>query len=359
VYLFHVVPDRFQRNAPVTGPSVPPVPAQPLSLDLYYLLTACSPEGLYDQEQRAMSMALRCFYENPIVQIKDAVNNELARVCLTMEVESADELGRLWQAAATSLRVSAVYKVSVVFLQAPAPPAPAKDVLDFTLSVHPVAPGDAPFIAGTVATVLYLAPGHAPGDLSRFDLFPARVAAGQSFFLYGSGFDTNDGKSVYLLTPAGAEEDVTSWRNAARSTAGRHALTVPATDTHAAGVYQLRVGNNKPLADPLARRSAATPFSLAPLVDATGGPLLPAPAPGNPFVVTGGGFSPGQAEVDLDTVSLRPRTAAGNPVAGEFRVVDATTIQFVPPAGLPAGQYAVRVRVNDVESLPAKWVNLP
>jgi hypothetical protein len=361
LYLFHVNQDAYQRNSPVTGPRVPPLPAQPLSLDLYYLLTASSPAGSFDEEQRALSMALRCFHENPAVRILDATNNELARLCLTMESETTHDIGRLWQAAAVSMRVCAVYRVSVVFLQAPPPPAVAAEVQKVSLSVYPSLPaaGVGPFVAGTVTTVRYLPPGLAPGATQpQFDLFPARVTAGQAFSLYGSGFATPGGSVVYLLTPPGAEEDVTAWRNAARSTDSRHALTVPVGDAHAPGVYQLRVGNNKPLGDPAAQRSAATPFSLAPFVDPTGGPLLPAPSPGSPFVLSGGGFSPGQAEAYLGPVTLTPR-GGGAPQAGEFVVLDAATIQFLPPKSLPTGVYPVRVRVNDVESLPAQWVQQP
>jgi hypothetical protein len=361
LYLFHVTQDPFQRNAPVTGPRVPPLPAQPLSLDLYYLLTASSPSGSYDEEQRTLSMALRCFHENAIVRILEAGGNELARLCLTMESETTHDIGRLWQAAAVSMRVCAVYRVSVVFLQAPAPPPVAQEVKTVSLSVYPSPPsaGAGPFVAGTVTTFHYRPPGLAPGaDLPQLDLFPARVAAGQSFFLYGSGFATPAGGEVYLLTPAGAEEDVTAWRNAARSTDSRHALAVPAGDVHPPGVYQLRVGNDKHLGDPAAQRSAATPFSLAPFVDPAGGPVLPAPPPGSPFVVSGGGFSPGQAEVYLGPVALAPG-GGGAPQAGQFAVIGPATIEFLPPDRLAAGVYPVRVRVNDVESLPAQWVQQP
>jgi hypothetical protein len=361
LYLFHVTQDQFQRNSPVTGPRVPTLPAQPLSLDLYYLLTASSPSGSYDEEQRALSMALLCFHENAIVRVFDAGSNELARFCLTMESETTHDIGRLWQAAAVSMRVCAVYRVSVVFLQAPPPPAPAPEVQKLGLSVYPSLPtaGGGPWVAGTVTTVRYLPPNLPPGaDLPQFDLFPARVAAGQAFSLYGSGFATPAGGNVYLLTPAGAEEDVTDWRDAARSTDARHTLTVPAGDVHPPGVYQLRVGNDRPLGDPGAQRSAATPFSLSPFVDPAGRPLLPAPPPGSPFLVLGGGFSPGQAEVHLGPVTLTPGGGAA-PQAGEFVVSDAATIEFLPPDGLPAGVYPVRVRVNDVESLPAQWVQLP
>src|SRR5437667_8494115 len=61
LYLFHVAQDKFQRNAPViqekfqgnrTGTRALKIPQQPLSLDLYYMLTAYAGKN-YTQEQQA------------------------------------------------------------------------------------------------------------------------------------------------------------------------------------------------------------------------------------------------------------------------------------------------------------------
>ena len=67
-----------------------------MSLDLYYLLTAYADKN-YVQEQQAMSIAIRCFYETPIVHKTVLINTQNVKeeFCLTMEVETADELSRL------------------------------------------------------------------------------------------------------------------------------------------------------------------------------------------------------------------------------------------------------------------------
>jgi hypothetical protein len=125
VYLFHVAPDKHQRNAPlplrppVSPPAharlrVPALPFQPLALDLYYLVTAWAPGNNYVQEQQAMSIALKAFYETPI--LKSHPGSVAEELTLTMELETAEELGRLWQAVTTSARLAAVYKVSAVFM---------------------------------------------------------------------------------------------------------------------------------------------------------------------------------------------------------------------------------------------------
>ena len=150
LYLFHISQDSFQRNSPVTGPwtppppadptktstRVPPTPFQPLSLDLHYLLTAYA-KGSYIKEQQAMSIALKCFHENPIIRATVPVNGRIEEFCLTMETESADEVGRLWQALSTSLRLSVVYKVSVIFIEPPSPPSLVKPVETVDLEISP------------------------------------------------------------------------------------------------------------------------------------------------------------------------------------------------------------------------------
>jgi hypothetical protein len=135
VYLFHVAADRFNRNtypirdAPpaIPGPGIPRqkipaqrIPQQPLALTLYYLIAAHSAD--YVEEQRAMSIALKCFHEHPIVTATVPSGDQ--EFTLTLEPLTIDEVGRLWQAFSTAMRVSAVYRVNVVFIEAPEPTIP-------------------------------------------------------------------------------------------------------------------------------------------------------------------------------------------------------------------------------------------
>src|SRR5437879_5552179 len=80
-YLFHVSQDKSQRNLPPVTP-VPPLQAPilfiPLTLDLYYLLTAYS-KGSYVQEQQAMSIAMRCLHENPILTTTVVVGGQAVK----------------------------------------------------------------------------------------------------------------------------------------------------------------------------------------------------------------------------------------------------------------------------------------
>jgi Pvc16 N-terminal domain len=372
LYLFHVAQDPYQLNVPLNLPQnavVPPpqesyqIPFLPLSLDLYYLLTAFADKS-YVQEQQAMSVAMRSLHENPILRATVVLDgqNVAEEFTVAMAVESADELGRLWQAVTAPLRLSAVYKVSVAFL---APEAletvPAPDVERI---VTVATPTELPFNAlGQVSGTSIAASYHLPdGTIRPDDLAPAVAAPGDELVLHGGALDQATAARVFLLPPGQPRVEVTGWRidGPPRSaTSARIALPaavgVAPAGTPDPGVYQLQVGTDTALGDPTTYSSNTTPFSIAARVDAAGGPVL-APAAGL-FALTGAGFVAGRTEVLLGTVPLAG--VGGAPAAGEFAIGGGgTTIDFRAPATLPAGRYAVRVRVNEVESRPALWVDL-
>ncbi len=302
LYLFHVSADKFQRSSPVTPPRLPPpfpadpraqtqvpvIPFQPLSLDLYYLLTAFAGND-YVHEQQAMSIALKCFHENPFVRTNVIIggNSVPEEFCLTMEVETADELSRVWQAASPPARLSVVYKVSVVFIT---PEAPTKAIAPGVEEISLVAaPDSLPFAAtGQVASTFRKVSYRAP-DLSvrSFDQSPATVAAGERVSLLGAGLNQATSNLFFLLSADGSEFEVTPWvvanppaPAAPLQTSSRTLLELPSTvgalpapgsvlaATPPAGVYQLRVGN-------AIDRSNATPLSIAAKLTIPAGPPQP------------------------------------------------------------------------------------
>jgi hypothetical protein len=351
LYLFHVESDKFQKNAPVGVSRDAQIPSQPLSLNLYYLLSAFSKAG-YVEEQRAMSIAMRCFHENPIIRTNVILDGQTVKeeFCLTMEVETADSLGRLWQSTTAAMRLATVYKVSVVFITPPVPvssPAPVW-IFRITTEVPPfMLPGQ---LLSTSAHLSYVAPD---GQRYNFSPSPALVASGQRFFLYGTGLTGVTASHLYLLSADGTETDVRSWIQVQEAT--RLELQVPSASPPVPGVYQLQVGNDRAIADPRASRSNPTPFSIAAFVAPTGGAIINASV-GTAIALTGQGFVSGKTDVLLGNIKLVP--AIGSPLAGQFQVVSNTTINLQLPATIVAGRYLVRVRVNQVESLPAKWVEV-
>lgn len=366
LYLLHICQDKFQRNSPVMGSRSSMIPQQPLALDLYYLLSAHAGKD-YTLEQQAMSIALRCFYNSPI--IKTVVQgNAHQEFTLSMEVDSVDELSRLWQALLTPLRLSVLYKVSVIFITPDAPATrSAPPVTKIDLSVLPAS---LPSVSGTLRTVTFAAPDNtaAQHDIRTFNQVPATVAAGQSFLLQGNGLNQDTSHRVYLLTLDGTEYDVTgTWLVSGpppASPATQVALQLPNAigsppDTPQAGVYQLRVGSDQASGDATTIRSNTTPFSIAARVDAPAPTAAPFLTPvGGLFTLSGAGFIADKTEVILNTLPLS--ATSGSPSAGKFNVnAGGTSITFKLPTNMTPGQYTVRIQVNQVESAPAWWINVP
>ena len=159
LYLFHVEVDRFQRNSPVTGPftnppggaapasRVPTIPRQPLSLNLYYLLSPYVPGNdakSYVTEQRMISVGLKALHDNPIVRL----GLDKGEFTVSTEVETLDEQSRLWQGITRPLRASAVYKASVVFIQPEPVAVLAEPVREVRLSMIPAQIAEGPFLGG-------------------------------------------------------------------------------------------------------------------------------------------------------------------------------------------------------------------
>ncbi len=378
--LFHVMEDKFQRNSPLLNTRAQTIPFQPMSLDLYYLLSAFSQKS-WEQEQQAMSLAMQFFYQNPIITIpvtlpgiSKAVNEEFT---LTMQIETSDEMARLWQAITVPLRLSVVYKVSVILLTPPATPALAPQV-------HPEGvrlaadPTQFPYaqsgqLLGAVWTDVFpsLTSSVAKPHLLNLDYSPAVVPYGQRFFLYGANLNTPTSSNVFLLTPDGVTEfDVTTWKthevdlnNPHFQTSSRITLDMRTTigglpgQAPPPGIYQLRAGG----VGPGANRTNAVPFSICAWIDTSlvpspNPPILPPDGTGT-YTLNGQGFILGQTEILLDTFALG-NNQTSLLLDGQFAVSSTNKATFRHPAGLAAGIYAVRVRVNGVESPPAWWISV-
>jgi hypothetical protein len=247
------------------------------------------------------------------------------------------------------------YKVSVVFMAPPIPPtsaAPPVLVFQFQPEVQPfILPGQ---LLGTSANLRYLAPDN---NTYNFSPTPALVSAGQRFSLHGTGMSGIAATHLYLLSSDNIETDITSWVQVRE--ASRWELLIPTVNPPAAGVYQLRIGNNilvKVNSNDEVIRSNPTPFNIAALVNPAGGAVVNA-APAVVISLTGQGFVIGKTEIFLGRNKLTAVTGA--PAAGQFQVVSANSIQLQIPTALAKNIYQVRVRVNQVESLPAKWLEVP
>jgi hypothetical protein len=399
ISLIHIEPSKSQRNLVYPPPPPPPpspfhpraqmIPQLPLGLDLYYFVTAFSDQN-YQQEQQAISIVLNCFHQNPFLTTNvtfpsSPAASTVEKFTLTMEIESVDSISRFWQATTSAFRLSVMYRVAVVFLTPPPAAPPAPPVAQFTVTAapasFPVATNGQVF--GTSSTTTFISPNStlASPENVQVNYSPATVTYGQTFYLNGAGLNQgtdytgsppNPGTSyrVYLLWPAdfSIETEVTQWKRIDSptnpiQTSSRMVLVLPSSPEAGAptpGVYMLRAGSDAP-ADAITFRTNSTPFSVAAQVNVPGSPPSPMLTPeGGIYTITGVGFlagSPAGTELMLDTVPLIP-VADGSPSPGEFVVTLDTEITFQPPSNLAAGLYAVRLRVNGIESPPALWIQV-
>jgi hypothetical protein len=377
VYLFHVSEDPYQKNSPLLGRHrVPPIPFQPLSLDLFYLVTAFAGSD-YVQEQTAMSIALRCFHDNPIVRMDVTLPQPLPpptvvqeEFTLTMEIQSVEEISRLWQAVVAPFRLSAIYKASVVFVTPPEPDvkvAPPPKRVSIAVAPAPAYAGAGVELIGTTRLIEYATPADAaaaPPVSDSLDVSPAVAAPDERFVIVGNGLDLPEASRVYLETPGG-EVEVTVWTVA--RTSSRLTLHLPKTAAVAPantpanaplpGVYSLKVGSDAALGDAVTARSASVPLIVAAQI--AGLPVPPAApllhAAAGLYTFSGVGFVAANTEVLFGSV---PLTATGGPPgAGQFNLAGSTITLRAPV--LPPGTYPLRVRVNSVESWPSFWAVAP
>jgi len=355
-YLFHLQADAFTRNMPLTGSAAQPNQRQALGLTLYYLVSAFSKDNP-TEEQQAMSIAIKALHERAtFVDPTDGFT-----FTMTLEQEKPDEANRRWQSFSTAFRLSAVYRVALVFLTPQSqPPAAAPPPRRMGLAVAPAA---LPFalsgsLTATASRVDFAPIPPLPGGDVTFDYSPAIVPPSGAFAVFGSGLSQPTAQRLFLIEANGTERDVTAWKTAgAQNTDGRIVANLPAAigvapaGSPEPGVYLIRAG------DAGTGRTNSVPLSIMARTDAPPSPWV---AAGGAFAFTGAGFVDGATEVLLDTIPLVAIAAGGAPGAGEFAVNAAlTSISFRAPAAVAAGVYFVRLRVHGVEGPPVGRITLP
>lgn len=401
LYLLHVSRDPFYRNATVlpdrvTGLS--PNTQLPLSLSLSYLLTAFAGNA-YQQEQQAMSIALRAFHENAI--FKPA--NTSLEFTIQVEADSIEEMSRFWQAVTVPIRLSALFRVAVVFL-APTTQPPTVEPPPRTIQL---AVGSAfnPQVTPQIfqaASRFALAniPAAPPADAVTPVFAPLAFTAGTTVILGGAGLTQVGPQSppppppappttpppfvLVLQVPVAAPQlpagwDVSTWIDRSSPSDNELRIALPSTfasanppparppvlappgtpafqgNTPLPGLYQLTT-----LQVATGATGIPIPFAIAAQITAPSGTTFPASLAGasGVFSFAGAGFVPGQTQVALDAVGLTFQSS-GTPAAGSGSfTVTSTQIQFAPPSSLPAGTYFVFVRVNGIDCAPSWFITV-
>jgi hypothetical protein len=369
IYLLHVARDPYWRNTPVAGPRPQLNNAQPLSLNLSYLLTAWCDKD-FTSEQRAMSIALQAFHSQPIVT-QALIQAEMlsqwlpeGEFVVSIEPDTIEEISGIWQAFTVPMRLSALIRVSVVFIAPLAPMAPLAippSIANVSVAPEPVAATAPLLIAGFGQQSPPVPPGANPSQITA-TIGPLVAAGGSTVAIAGNGLDLPAAADVFLSVPGTATEwNVTSpWRQ--NTAAGEldlllssnyadpaTSLPAPPAATPLPGLYNLTVGSGMV-------RSNAIPLIIAPRVDGvTNPPLLPPDASGL-YTIAGAGFVPGTATMLSFGPTALAYSMTATPLAGQFTVNAAgTTISFLPPAAASAGSYPVLIAVNGLAASTG-WV---
>ncbi|HLY57846.1 MAG TPA: DUF4255 domain-containing protein [Stellaceae bacterium] len=368
LYLMHVARDPYWRNTPVSGPRPQLNSAQPLSLVLTYLLTAWCDKD-FTSEQQAMSIALQTFHSHPIVTQALIQSETLSQwlpkgeFVVSIEPDTVDEISRLWQAFTVPMRLSALIRVSVIFidpLDPLEPPEPPPLVANLSVAPEPLTT-QAPILIRGFGQQLPPTPPDADPSAVTGTIGPLVATAKSTLTIVGNGLDLHPAADdVFLSVPGKSTEwkVTTPWRrNVAATTLELQfpddyadpttSLPAPPAAMPLPGFYNLTVGSGT-------ARSNAIPLTIAPRVDKVTDPPVLKPDGAGVYTIAGAGFVPTATKLHFGTKLMNP-TATSPPPAGTFTVNAAgTSISFVPPAS-PKGSYPVLLTVNSIAA-SSGWV---
>ncbi len=375
-YLFHAQESSHYKNFPAPGNDIPPVPYTPMALNLFYQLSANSTndnneEDAYD-EQNLMSVAMKALHDHSAIKITPA--GKKINIKITLQTLSPSESVQYWAAAESPVRLSAYYEVSVVFLEPEKQLSYAGRVLSYGNFIFT---RGVPQITSSENTIEYTLPGELtarqvkiqPAQAPPAFIAPAPINSVIRFF--GTGFNGGTLQLLIIspLWPEPAVADV-SWLPTFVSENQLNITVQPTALLKTAltpvdiipGLYAAQVSITEQRTLPNAaiktfnHVSNQFPFSVMPrisLINALGG---------GGFAVTcdvfqGPGITDDDIQVYIGATKL-VLTAAVVLSAGEFRITGADTIELLVPAGLPAGQVALRIMIRGIESEP-NWITLP
>ena len=390
LYLLHVSRDPYWRNTPVTGSRAQLSQSQPLSLNLSYLLTSHS-EKNWALEQLLMSIAFEYFHANPVYK------STTVEFTITIEADTIEEMSRLWQAITVPIRLSALFRVAVVFLAPAQPPvADARPPVEVTISVAPDLNAPAPvplpepqLFSLAIETQYRVLPGSlfdpdaapvfTPSDAALPVInTPPVVVGSQTLRVRGSGLNQPDAAAVYLSSGPnewplnlGATYFTRLFGTSASGTAGDAdelvleippayavlpAPGTPLTATPLPAAFTIAVGN---AVGPY--RSNALPITFAPTFTSIGpDELVLVPDAALVYSLTANGLIAAETAVLLESTPLTIGAAAAPGVATVDAITGTITFMLPHPAGFASKSYVrVRIVVNAIEAPPGWWVQIP
>lgn len=354
VFLYHTALNAGWRNMDLPNQAKGGERGQPpLALNLYYMLTAYAREdndSADPSSHRILCCAMSALHDYPLLKKADIeaalpgtdLARQLERIRITPQPLSVDEIYKLWTAYQAPYRISAAYELTVVLVDSNQPARSAPPVLNRGADDQGVfaRTGSAPTLSA------WRVPSRQPAARLGEDVLLAGenlCAAGAIARFEGLRFDA----AIALAPRAGPEPNQLVVHLPASGAApdDPHAFV-----RWAPGFYSLSLATSLPDTPPFSSNQLG--FALAPVISVS------------PLSVSAGSFTL--------TVTCTPQLRSGQQVRllfGDLQLAPAsimpapdettpTTIKFAL-AGIDAGTYLVRLRVDGVDSIPVVYSGTP
>ena len=311
----------------------------PLPLRLYYLLTAFGRDDDTTQPfgHLLLGKAISLLHDYPLISASDIIaathtalplndlSQQIERLRITFHPLPLNELAMLWTGFSMQYRLSAAYEVSVALIESTRSPATPLPVLmrgpgDQGITAQADLTPPVPTLQGMVLTAQQSSARL--GDIIRFS----------GVFLDGTNIGVQFSHPL-LATPIEVPAN-------AGNTATSLSVTIPTTQPAAwpPGFYTVAAAVQRP-GETFRRTTNSVPLSLAPRISVT-----PASAPAGAIV-----YSVAVAP-DVWSTQRASLLVGSHEFLADARTV-ATGALSVTTSGLVAGAYAVRLRVDGVDSL--------
>jgi len=381
IYLYHITEAaHFKNAAPVS--SVLPIRFTPMGLNLFYQLTAHSDTqddpGIF-REQLLTGLAMKALRDFPVIDDSTEIGGLKVfpvdlqgtdnRFRISLQPISPTESVSFWAPGKLPMRLAAYYQASVVLLEPEKPALRAGRVLKYSIFTFT---RGAPRLDGSRATITFTIPGDT--STTSVESQPAEVSVrnlvtntGGELSFIGSDL-TGDATTLLIKNKRFSEPEEVGIEWGVTATEGQIFAAVHPTagsNRILPGIYSAmaRVTTRRLDADNKIRTfnktSNEAPFIVTPRID-----NISAPDPAGVVTVTGAVYQ--DPDLDIESVEIFvgpnrvPLKAAALLNAGEFEVVNTTTLRFrYPIPGINPGETVpFRLLINGAESAP-NWVVAP
>ena len=372
-YLFHAQESAQYKNYPSPGNNQPTVSYSPLSLNLFYQLSATAMADQHTdalQEQILMGGAMKALHDSPVVR-KTIPGGKDIDIKVTLQHLTPSESVQYWAASESAVKLSAYYEVSVVFLEPEKPTTYSGRVLSFNNYIFLSGAPQITATSNTLAFVdpngvnreVFISPAQAPADntvpapiKSVINIEAAGIAGGELSGLLLRSFGAANKKYMlpdanWKLQAAGENKVIMTVREKAIDQ-----VTMVLADV-VPGLYALQIINTRKmmssagLFQSFPQTSNQFPFSVMPRIDSV------TPAGVEKFQVKGYLFQHADiTELKVFIGSDQLSMAPVSPGTASYTIVNPTTID-IDTSGLSSGIKPVRILVNGIESEP-RWITV-